>query len=450
MDSLRRLHFAGSFFPSDPAALRTAVEQALTGGAGQTAGVSPRAIVSAHAGYAYSVRYAGLSFAAVTGVPARAVVLSPSHRHAFSGIAFPSQAGFDTPLGRLPIDRAACARLVSAGLAGELDAAHDNEHGIETQLPFIACRWPGLPVVPLVLGDVPTSLVAATIDRLDDGQTLFVLSSDLSHFLTDTAARLRDAETARMIERAETTGLDGAHACGARGIAGWLASKAGRASRPLRLGLGNSAKTSGDRLRVVGYGAWAFFGLDDPIFSASHRATLLRVARQAIDVRLTRDRSPGIAAESFAPPLHTQAASFVTLTLDGELRGCIGSLAAHQPLFADVIENAQKAAFSDPRFSFLTLQEWPKTRLKIAVLTRAAPLAFGSEAEALSLIVPGEDGLILSAAGRRGLFLPMVWEQIPEPDAFLRSLKRKAGLPADFWSADLQLHRFRAEGFAEA
>lgn len=450
MQSFRKLRFAGSFFPAEAGALAAAVDQALAAAGPQGAGASPRAVISAHAGYAYSGRFAGLSFAAVPVAPGRVVVLSPSHRHAFRGIAFPAQAGFDTPLGALPIDRAACTGLAAAGLAADLDAAHDNEHGIETQLPFLARRWPGVPVVPLVLGEVSVAQVAEAVNRLDDGATLVVLSSDLSHFLADAQARAIDADTAAMIERAEAGGLDGAHACGAKGIAGWLTSRPGRAARPLRLGMGNSGDTTGDLDRVVGYGAWAFYGLDDPILAPDHRATLLRVARQAIESRLARGRAPQVAGETFAAPLHTQAASFVTLTLDGALRGCIGSLAAHQPLFADVIENAQKAAFQDPRFPPLTAEDLPRTRLKIAVLTRAAPLSFASEAEALERIQPGEDGLILTAAGRRGLFLPMVWEDLPDPPAFLRALKRKAGLPPDFWSADLRLDRFRAEGFAEA
>lgn len=450
MASLRRLRFAGSFFPGEPDALRAAVDTALAGADGQTAGAMPRAVISAHAGYTYSGRYAGRSFAAVTGTPRRVAVLSPSHRHAFRGLAFPAQDGFETTLGVLPIDRAACADLAAAGLAFDHDAAHDNEHGIETQLPFVARRWPGVPVVPLVTGDVSTAQVAAAIDRLDDGRTLFVLSSDLSHFLPDDSARARDAETAAMIERGQATGLDGAHACGARGMAGWLTSRAGQPTRPLRLAMGNSGETTGERSSVVGYGAWAFFAPDDPILSMAHRDTLLRVARQAIDIRLTHGHPPRLAPDSFAAPLQTQAASFVTLKIAGALRGCIGSLAAHQPLYADVIANAQKAAFDDPRFPALTAGELARVRLKIAVLTRAAPLAVGNEAEALERIAPGEDGLILSAAGRRGLFLPMVWEDLPDPRDFLRALKRKAGLPPDFWSPDLRLDRFRAEGFGEA
>ncbi|TCP44314.1 AmmeMemoRadiSam system protein A [Rhodovulum marinum] len=448
-EALRPLRFAGTFFPAGAKALRGEVARHLSGAEGATAGAMPRAIVAAHAGYRYSGRFAGLSHGVAPARPGRIAILSPSRRLAFRGIAFPTQAGFATPLGDLPIDRAACETLAQAGLARALDAAHDDEHGIETQLPFLAHLWPGVPVVPLVIGDASAAEVAAVIDALDDCDTFFVLSSDLSHFLDDRAARKRDAETAAMIERAETGRLDGAHACGARAIAGWLISRAGRASKPLRLAMGNSGAASGDMARVVGYGAWAFFPLNAPMLGEGARATLLRTARQAIEIRLRTGKDPAIAADTFAPQLATEAASFVTLTQDGRLRGCVGSLAPQRPLFSDVAANAQKAALSDPRFPPLPREDLAGARLKIAVLSRPAPLDFADEADALARITPGQDGLILTSGRNRGTFLPQVWEQLPDPAQFLRALKRKAGLPEDHWSPGLTLDRFRAESFAE-
>lgn len=448
-DPLRPLRFAGAFFPAGAEALRTEVARHLAGAAGATAGAMPKAIVAAHAGYRYSGRFAGLSHGVATRRPGRVVVLSPAHRLAFRGIAFPTQAGFATPLGVLPIDRTACAGLAAAGLARALDAAHDDEHGIETQLPFLAHLWPGVPVVPLVIGEAGTADVAAAIDALDDRDTFFVLSSDLSHFLDDRSARRRDAQTAAMIERAETRHLDGPHACGARVLAGWLTSRAGRECKPLRLGMGNSGAASGDLSRVVGYGAWAFFAPDAPMLGEGARATLLRTARDAIETRLRTAGDPAIAADTFAPQLCTETACFVTLTQQGRLRGCVGSLAPQRPLVAEVAANAQRAALSDPRFAPLPPEELAGARIRIAVLSRPVPLEVADAPEALARIVPGEDGLILTAGRHKATFLPQVWEQLPDPAAFLRALKRKAGLPGDHWSPGLTLERFRAESFAE-
>ncbi len=445
----RALRFAGSFFSAQADVLAREVESGLAAAQGLHAGSMPRAVISAHAGYRFSGRYTGMALGSVAQKPGRVVVLSPSHRHAFSGIVFPTWRGFSTPLGEVPIDRAACDALGDQGLAQALDAAHDNEHGIETQLPFIARLWPGVAVVPLVIGVASSEAVAGVIDALDRPDTLFVLSSDLSHFLDDEAARQKDAQTARHIERAQGQALTAAHACGARALSGWLASAAGQASKCLRLGMGNSADVTGDKSRVVGYGAWAFYPIDAPAMPERLRQTLLDLARRTLEIRLVHGREPKLEAAGFPAPLLGEGACFVTLTDQGRLRGCIGSLSAHQSLLADVVMNTQKAAFQDPRFAPVTATDLPHLKLKIAVLTRAVPMVFGSEQDLLGQIVPGQDGLIFVSGTNRGTFLPMVWEGIPEPVAFLRALKQKAGLKPDYWAQDVQVYRYRAESFAQ-
>ncbi|MCP3866848.1 MAG: AmmeMemoRadiSam system protein A, partial [Gammaproteobacteria bacterium] len=138
-------------------------------------------------------------------------------------------------------------------------------------------------------------------------------------------------------------------------------------------------------------------------------------------------------------------ASFVTLSLQGQLRGCIGHLEATQPLVQDVVENASLAAFSDPRFSPLTPGEFKNIEISLSVLSAPEPLLFDSEADLLGKIRPGIDGLILKEGAFRGTFLPSVWESLPEPIEFLRRLKQKAGLGADYWSDSLQVLRYTAQ-----
>jgi uncharacterized protein len=129
------------------------------------------------------------------------------------------------------------------------------------------------------------------------------------------------------------------------------------------------------------------------------------------------------------------------------LRGCIGSLEARRPLALDVAENAFASAFRDPRFAPLARAEEPRLDLHISVLSEAEQIPVRSEAELLASLRPGIDGVILSAGARRGTFLPSVWEQLPEPHRFLAQLKRKAGLPADYWSAELRVERYTVEAF---
>lgn len=140
-------------------------------------------------------------------------------------------------------------------------------------------------------------------------------------------------------------------------------------------------------------------------------------------------------------------ACFVTLHSRGELRGCIGSLQAHQPLLEDVAHNAYAAAFSDPRFPPLHVSELAGLEIHLSLLSPATPIAFQSEEALLQQLRPGEDGLILEEGGRRGTFLPSVWEQLPTAELFLQHLKQKAGLPTDYWSDTLKVSRYTTESF---
>ena len=140
---------------------------------------------------------------------------------------------------------------------------------------------------------------------------------------------------------------------------------------------------------------------------------------------------------------------FVSLTTaDGALRGCIGSLEAHRTLEDDVAQNAVAAALRDPRFAPVRAEELDALRIEVSLLTTPAPMQFASEEDALAQLRPQQDGLIFAAAGRRSTFLPQVWEQIPAPREFLAQLKLKAGLPRDYWSADVQLWRYGVAKFS--
>ena len=145
------------------------------------------------------------------------------------------------------------------------------------------------------------------------------------------------------------------------------------------------------------------------------------------------DAEPGIEVAAYTQQLQAAGASFVTLTLGGRLRGCIGSLEARAPLVADVAHNAWRSAYKDPRFAPVTADEIGGVTVSISVLGTPEPLAAASEAELVAAARPGVDGLILADHGRRGTFLPQVWETIPDAGEFVRRLKQKAGLPADHW-----------------
>jgi AmmeMemoRadiSam system protein A len=178
---------------------------------------------------------------------------------------------------------------------------------------------------------------------------------------------------------------------------------------------------------------------------AAYRELLLQLARQVIHHGLAHGEPMPVEAQDYPAPLRKPGACFVTLQLDDQLRGCIGSLEAFRPLIVDLAANAHAAAFHDPRFPPLTAAELDRLSIHISILSTPEPLTFASEQELLEQVRPGIDGLILSAGGHRGTFLPSVWESLPEPRQFLSQLKRKAALPPDYWSDKIQVWRYTTE-----
>jgi AmmeMemoRadiSam system protein A len=177
------------------------------------------------------------------------------------------------------------------------------------------------------------------------------------------------------------------------------------------------------------------------------REDLREVARRAVALAARCGAPLRVDPREYAPRLRERGASFVTLRRGGDLRGCTGRLEASEPLVADVARSAHRAAVADPRFEPVEERELAELELKISVLSPLEPLPARSEAELLAALRPGVDGLVLREGVAGATFLPAVWESLPDPAAFLRELRRKAGLPGHHWSAQLRFERYTALEF---
>lgn len=196
-------------------------------------------------------------------------------------------------------------------------------------------------------------------------------------------------------------------------------------------------------------------GRPDEVEHQRRGAILLEIARTSLAETLGGPSLPDARPQAGDDPhgepwLGELGASFVTLRLGDELRGCIGTIEAFRPLAEDVRENAVAAALRDPRFPPLQAAELDGVELEVTLLSAPEPMRFVDEADALAQLRPGEDGLLLSWGGHRSTFLPQVWESLPSPEAFLSSLKKKAGLATDFWHPDLELSRYSATHWSES
>jgi AmmeMemoRadiSam system protein B/AmmeMemoRadiSam system protein A len=463
MSLIRNPAVAGSFYPNRPDQLAGMV-RALLDAVPPWTGPPPKALIVPHAGYIYSGPTAAAAYARLLPLRTqirRVVVLGPSHRLAFHGIATSQTESWRTPLGEVPLDRTTVDRLLTLPGVVALEAAHSHEHSLEVHLPFLQTVLKEFLLVPLVAGDAPAEQVARVLDAVWGGdETLIVVSSDLSHYLDQASARALDSLTCDAIERLDGPAIGPEQACGQVPIRGLLAVARQRHLLVDTIDLRNSGDTAGPHDRVVGYGAWAFSAppAEGPAKTSDTEADpgadpigedgrlLLQIARDNIRHAL-RDgarRGERVLPAVLPETLQQDGAAFVTLKRQGALRGCIGSPLAWRSLAVDVADNAVKAALEDPRFPPLLPAELEDLDLSVSVLTPPVPMTIADEADLLAQLRPGIDGLIIEDGGHRALFLPSVWEQLPDPREFLGHLKRKAGLSPHHWSPGFRAQRFQA------
>lgn len=468
---------AGIFYPRDRADLSETVGQLLQNGlrarqsspdnesAAQTA---PKALIAPHAGYVFSGIPAARAYAEMAPIRdkiKRVVLLGPAHRVAIRGLATTSADTWQTPLGAVQIDRKAIEEISQLDQVITDDNAHSQEHSLEVHLPFLQRILPNFSLVPFVVGAASREEVAEVLETLWGGPETFILiSSDLSHYHGYSDAVRLDTDTAEAIEDLDETRIDREQACGRIPISGLLTCARRHHLRPERVALCNSGDTSGDKSRVVGYGAWVFRPDDNapadeaengssPTIAADsekadqeildrHGKELLQLLARTIRYGFSSDTPPKVAIGSFAADLRQERATFVTLERHGHLRGCIGSIVPHRPLVLDLVENAFRAAFKDPRFAKLTPAETEGLTLSLSLLSPMSPMQFEDESGLLQSLRPGEDGLMIQDGEKRAVFLPQVWDQLPEPRDFLGRLKRKAGMTEHHWSSGFRAWRF--------
>jgi AmmeMemoRadiSam system protein B/AmmeMemoRadiSam system protein A len=448
MASVRPAAVAGMFYPGDARSLAAEVDELLGGIDTPAPRLGyPKALVVPHAGYIYSGGVAARAYdelAPARGLVKRVVLLGPTHRVAIRGLAAPSVQAFATPLGEVRIDQQAIAAVSELPQVVVNDRAHALEHSLEVQLPFLQKVLGDFALVPFAVGAASVHEVAEVLERLWGGaETLIVISTDLSHYHAYEQARAIDGATLERIA-AFATDLDHEEACGATPLNGLLSSSKRKGLSLRLLAACNSGDTAGGKDRVVGYSSFGLYEGGEVLHDAAGK-TLLAIARDAVESNLQ-----GKARKTHAQAWLNQAgATFVTLTKNDELRGCIGSLQAGRALGEDVAQNAIAAAFHDPRFAAMSATEWPQCRVEVSLLSTAKPLRFADEADLLAQLEPRADGLILECEGKRATFLPQVWEDLPDKRQFLAHLLKKAGLALDTRLTRCRISRYRVHKWKE-
>jgi MEMO1 family protein len=466
------------FYPSDPQKLKLAIQQFLKDSP-EIHLEKPVALIVPHAGYIYSGQICADAYRQVAGQTYDTIViLGVNHTTAgFKGISLGDYRAFSTPLGEAPVDTDVTSSLLADnGDCNRNREVQIDEHSIEVQLPFLQVLFPKARIVPAVIYPADYQMCVRfgeTLAKvLRNKRALIIASSDLSHYpnyadarktdrLTlETIAGLDTQKVASLMKVLDVPGLD-TRACGEAAIlATMTAAKALGATHAVVAGFANSGDVPiGKKTGVVGYGGviltagnapknTAIFNQSMPPSTASplqdsEKKSLLAFARETIQRYLTTQTVP--LPRNFPPRMSFPQGAFVTLKKAGQLRGCIGHIPGDIELGHTIGAMALQAAFNDPRFPPVRLNELKDLEIEISVLTPMKPIS------APEAIVVGRDGVLLSKAGTSAVFLPQVavennWNRAE----MLGHLCAKAGLPDDCWKRNAQFEVFQAEVFGES
>ncbi len=459
-ENTREAAVAGLFYPADSSHLSGAVSSYLSSVSQLPPEQRPYIMIVPHAGYRYSAQVAAVAYQKLIPFAKdikKVILLGPSHYVRFKGAALSDSSAFKTPLGSVKINKRINEKLLQNSLFQYKKNAHAKEHSLEVQLPFLQKVLNKFTIVPIAYGDISSEELADALRPLiNKKNTLLVISSDLSHYLDYDTAQTVDTLTAEQIKNNQT--INPHQACGATGINTALLLAKTFNYQPRLLDMANSGDANGERDSVVGYASWIFDKKEKPQkklspleqesesladFARNHGRELLNIAETGLRMAVLENKKFIPSGNDYPNVLFNKGASFVTLRINKKLRGCIGSLTPQQAISLDVAHNVFSAALEDNRFSPLTKKELPLVEISISLLTGYEPIKYNDEADLLKQLKAGTDGVVIRDGNRQGLFLPSVWEDIPDKQDFLKNLKLKAGLTPTYWSNNIKAYRFR-------
>ncbi|MBQ2644567.1 AmmeMemoRadiSam system protein B [bacterium] len=437
---IKQTAVAGHFYTSDREELKKNLNSYIENFQKECEYTS-RAIIVPHAGHEYSGKLAAKGYQYLSKKLETVFIFAPAHRYAVNTIAVSSYDAFATPFGNINVNKEYTKEIKKIG-AELIDEAFLIEHSIEVQLPFIKYFMPNTAIVPILIGGANYQIITDIISKYWENDKIgFVISSDLSHFRNKMEAQRIDHATADMIENNIYENIIPEQACGYVGISAIVNFAKTKGYSLIRLGLTDSSEKTGEQSSVVGYGSWFLAEKEKGTFIAENYSKILK------DLCIVSIKSQlenlTLKVENYPVALETRMAAFVTLEIGGNLRGCIGSIIAVEPLIVDVCKNARNAAFKDPRFIPVEKKELEKLEITVSLLSAPTAYNFKTEEELLEQMNAGIDGVIIKDVGRQAVYLPEVWTQNPDKKEFLNSLKQKAGLQPNWFSDTFEAYHFK-------
>jgi len=410
------------------------------------------ALIAPHAGYVYSGQVAAYAYLLVQGKDYKTVIIiAPSHHYGFKGCSIYPKGGYETPLGTAKIDEPLASELSKASGFKYIPEAHQMEHSVEVQIPFIQKTLPQAKIVPIVMGyqtkKTITTLANALAKVLPGKKALVIASTDMSHYLSKKEANKIDSETISLIQSFKTNDLlrkiergENIMCGGGPVVSTLLYSQKKKEAKVEILSYADSSPSGSPKSQVVGYLAAALY-LETSThkfnLSPEEKKELLRLARLTIERFIRQNEIVNYKTQN--PNFLTQKGAFVTLKKKGGLRGCIGFIDSVLPLYETVIRASIYAACRDQRFPPVSVEELKDLEVEISVLS---PL---KKINNPHLIKVGKHGLIISKEDKKGLLLPQVpvenrWSR----ETFLQQACLKAGLQRNAWKEGADIYIFEA------
>ncbi|MEK9130390.1 MAG: AmmeMemoRadiSam system protein B [Patescibacteria group bacterium] len=447
---------AGQFYPASKIELENTINSFLNNVQKEVLNekIEIKALISPHAGYAFSGQVAAFGYKQLENNFDNIFILADNHNSEslYSGISIPTDfTHFQTPIGNIKISNTIRSFLKN-NLFKNIPSAY-NSHIIEVQLPFLQKILTHFKITPMILSGLnenQQTKLAELISQQLNSNDLIIVSSDLSHFHPYDKAVMLDKTCIKAITNGDVEEIKNCEVCGPNSILTLMKIAKQKKWKIKLLNYKNSGDIIEEKNSVVGYSSIIFY--QEKELNKNEQKILLNLARKNIESRVKKNKpfEPDLNLISQYPKLLEKKGTFVTLSKNKTLRGCIGNILPQEELYLSVQNSAINAAMNDLRFLPVEENELNEINIEISVLEIPQLIEVNYWQEYLKQLTPLQDGIIIKLGSKQATYLPQVWEQIPEKENFLNSLCQKAGLDYECWkNPKIEIYKYQIQSFKE-
>ncbi len=444
---IREPQFSGTWYPGDKVELEKSIKEYFEGYEKKDFNGKVKAVIVPHASYVYSGKIAASAFNQLEENYKTVFLMGPSHYYFLKNVSISSFKYYSTPLGNIKVSKKAKEIVNNEKTIFNIEEAHEKEHSLEIELPFLQSKLKEFEIVPMLVGETNSVELKEVILKYLEEDDLIVVSVDLSHYHEYNQAIDLDSYSIGRIMDLDSKGIFSAEIDAPWAVASLLEIAKEKSWKPYFISYANSGDISGDNTSVVGYSAIVF--VDESEFNYKEKEFMLNLARKNTEEYLKSGKSVKIDEKNIPEKLKEKRGCFVTFSKNNELRGCIGHIIPQKSLYECIIENSINAAVNDERFFPLTKKELEEAVIDISVLDIPTLFEYENYEELLKKLDERKYGIVLIRGEHQSTFLPSVWEFIPNKENFLGNLCIKGGMEAECWKdSETKVFLYKAEDFS--